>query len=76
MKSTVLAKKLRAEDIQHKTGSCVVSNYGNFQANILEALKIKEENLDIPRPRGNQIQLFPKKWQGTIVRAQFFFQAH
>jgi len=51
MKSTVLAKKLRAEDIQHKTGFCIVS----IQANMLEALKIKEENLDIPRPRGNQI---------------------
>jgi len=67
IKSTLLSKKLRAKDIQPKSGSGGVSSNGSFQAIMLEALKIKED--DMARPNDNEIQLLPKKWEGTMDRA-------
>jgi len=46
------------QDIHHKTGSGAVSSHCSFQANMLKALKIKEE--DMQRPRGDDMKPFPK----------------
>jgi len=69
MTTMMMAKKLRAEDIQVRKGNGRVSSNGSFQANMLEALKIKEA--DMARPNDQQIQLLPKTWEGTIDHAQF-----
>jgi len=73
MQSTSLAKRLRAEDIMVKTGSGAMVANGCFQKNMLKALKIKEA--DMVRPTREQQPLFPKKWEGTIDRAQFLQKA-
>jgi len=73
MKSTALAKRLRAEDIQVQTGSGAVAPNGCFQKNMLEALKIKEADLVCPNDQQNP--RFLKTWEGSIDRAQFLHRA-
>jgi len=59
MKSTALAKRLRAKKTKVQTGSDAVSPNGCFEKNMLEALKIKEA--DMVRTTNQQQPLFPKK---------------
>jgi len=71
MQGTALAKRLRAEYIKDQTGSMV--DNGCFLNNMFKALAIEE--VDMVRPTKEQHPLFPKKWEGTIDRAQFLKKA-
>jgi len=67
--STILAKKLRAEDILQEECDGAIGIKGSFLANMVEALKFKKA--DKKRPRGSEMQLYHIKLERTINRTQF-----